>query len=105
MNRFTKRTPDNFGYCEYLPKGITDEYDCVQLLGRYEDTELTPDEIELLKAKAKRQEDELKIVYELADKMSKAIFNDTHSNRDTTFASIEYEDWRNAGTMVNEDYE
>ncbi len=105
MNRFTKHTPDNFGYCEYQPKGITDEYDCIQLLGRYEDTELTPDEIELLKAKVKRQEDELKIVYELADKMSKAIFDDPETSHNLVLYAVDYEDWCNAGTMVNEDYE
>lgn len=45
MERFTRHTPENFGYAEYgLEKGF-DEQDAISRLGAYEDTGLTPSEI------------------------------------------------------------
>ena len=79
--------------------------EAVDRLFEYEKTELTPKEIELLKSKAKQQEDELKIVYELADKMAKAIFDDPETNHNLVLYAVDYGDWCNAGGMANEDCE
>lgn len=97
IERFTKHTPENFGYFEYELKQDIDEMDVISRLGAYEDTELTPEEITLyIKCQAQRisekelalriengrlhQEidklvEELEIAYGLADNMYSAIFN------------------------------
>lgn len=77
--------------------------EAVNKLFEYEKTELTPDEIELLKSKVKQQEDELKIVYELADKMAKAIFESPFTSRNLVNTTIEYENWCNAGQLCEEE--
>ena len=48
MDRLTKHTPDNSGYTEYELKLGADEDDVISRLGAYEDTGLTPKEINAL---------------------------------------------------------
>lgn len=47
MDRLTQHTPENFGYAEYELIRGADEQDVIDRLGSYEDTGLTPDEVEL----------------------------------------------------------
>lgn len=57
-------------------------------------------ELELLRQRVEHLEDELHIVYELADKMYAAIYGNF---ADMIKSAEEYDDWLHAGETVAED--
>lgn len=89
---------------KYQPRDIISQV--FNHLHSYEEANRDPDEIKQLEDRIQRLEDELKIVYNLADNMLGAASNHWSSTHGGITEAVEaYRDWLNAGQTVREDYE